>query len=488
MFSVTRRVNAAFALAAFGEYRPGAPLDLRAAAPPDMTRLFLFHEDVHAALTEETSIGRAAILCGLIDLYSEDAGGADRRAAREFLRSVVNRCCWIHEGVATACMIVECQTAKRLGIFLDKEISLAPSYAHAAAEAMTKAVPLAQVLAERFSTSIDSALHAVLLGLGIAAMSPPMSHAQFGEAVRNHPNAATILRTVWPRHKRIHVAPMSSLVAALNGPQSPPENVGVRSWAQWIARVLCEATCLPMSSPIATSELIRQHVPQLSKFVENEFATARKPVLADIGGYETAPVYRPLNAGGEEVGPERLFQALRDHQGFAVVEAGADRHGPLLLVHFFANDCPNPVGMMVKSPDLSPAACQEVWALAKARQSAQIGILTAYDIYSKDRLLRAFLSGIPRLFVKNIGYSLLDLRQRRPIGCTGDVVLFECHDIDGIRFIELGPPTVRTTPLPHPWQYYAAAVRNGLNAHLRWVNHHRDLEEEFKWSIRSTEH
>jgi hypothetical protein len=402
-----------------GEWIAGRPTTIVVPTPNVM-----FHELSHEGLNQQTSLGKAAILCGLIDIYTED-GDPRRTPALEYLNVFYRKCGWIHEGAATARELVLAAVSDAMNTLpIDQVLMHRPeSYIHAGADAFA----LMQALGTPFGMTGQDALRAMNAAVSVpamVAMSPPLEEEAFASLVLGGSrHAVAALAEVWPRYVTLRsYLQENPAINELMRSALPPEGAEEYEWARSqraLATVLAQCARIQFGDAPPLEPFIQKYLADLAdkcvvappatdaattqKLVDHAFKSLLKPLQMKMAPAMPADIARIDPA---RIGPLRILELFSSE---------IDGHG--VVVHCFNDDGSHFQSLVVMLGE-NPAGVMDALAtrVPSAPPPGRHGLIVAAET-AVDHL-SAVVRGRPLMETALFGYGLMTSSVRKSLART----------------------------------------------------------------------
>lgn len=469
-----RYIAARFTAAEAGRYFPGRPIGLNTTAEA-VARWTQQHEVAHATLTEGSTLGIAAVQCGLVDLYVPEADRRTRAAA--YLARYVAACRDAQEGAATASAITMGAGFRQRGIpYLadaDLERVLPRGYLALGTQVLDTAIDIVEPAGFDDANDIAFLLTSIVLGIGIAAMSPPLPADHYRSAVAGRPNEWPELRQVWLRWQALNRAPRAPLTRFAADWVARSDRTdrltGIRAKHEF-ARAISEAAGVPYGDPPSIGDLLADILPDLATRAE-----IVRPVGLPEGEWYRfldmmhRAIVHPSPAAYRLSRTHRTVIAAADGAGGPVVcELGWFRGGTLVAAHVFDPEGRHTQTQVVIEPAEMVAVLDRY---APPVEGAGVGgrLVVAGEAITDAPHLGPYVSGRPLLRVSLHPPSFEATAERRALVGEHGVGLYQSQSRDGTELWETAPLGVRTAaPPPAAERAVIWVLTHGFNATLRW--------------------
>jgi hypothetical protein len=290
-----------FERAILGRYYPGRPIEIRDNNSQN-SRYTAIHERAHERLTQATSLGVVAWLCGTIWNYGTNEPEA--RACKRYVDRYINKCATFHEGFASTIEFLKSMEELQFALphsFIQFPFLTIPSesYQLARETLMKLSADIADSM-DLSGTAIEPQRMPLLLNaIPIAIMSPALSDDFIDGALGRKPHSLSELSGVTVRSRAIARADKGIIARAISRAiRDFPGDATLYRVSSDAARAICAAVGLTYQEPPTLDAQLAEYTPRLRS--SSEFI--RLDSLTEIQRRHIILSYFPQVAAGISVG------------------------------------------------------------------------------------------------------------------------------------------------------------------------------------------
>jgi len=246
-----------------GFFKPGTPLAISMDQGNKTAQSTYLHEATHNCVTQGSSLGTVANLCGLVNIYDKDR--IVRERANKYIRSYCNKSFWVQEGAATAAELLFSKNV---------ELKRPRSYLLASEEILSIAIPICQRFKWENQSLYDVALQSIIQGIAMACLNPVIDDKYITAALNGDENIFFgQLDNIWSRYEKLYVISADSVVLSIME-QKESDSRMMKSTLHELIRLkyyvsnsLCKISGISHSDELNAEKLAYKFVPHLKDHI-----------------------------------------------------------------------------------------------------------------------------------------------------------------------------------------------------------------------------
>ena len=312
------------------------------------------HEATHRCITESSSLGAAASLCGAIGVFARPQ--EQTQAAAAYLTAFCQQSLWVQEGAATSTELLRSAIydGLEMGASLEAVIGRPRPdfYIQSANEFLDFTIPLVPLIQPLFAQSLSDSglpietclLDILILATAIAAMSPELDDEWYRAVLLGTGDWNGPLQEIRGRYQRILKCRPDDILAALRRPRRAREHRGLSTEVAFlleakelVAGALCEAACLSFMRVDIHQLGLRMLPKDVLEHVS--FVTTNSLNLDKLISAKRLSAVQPEQM--KAIRAPTLAEFIASTQEVlskAVLECGGFADGMFVAAHFFSND------------------------------------------------------------------------------------------------------------------------------------------------------